>query len=206
MMGGLKGKLEQLRAEFEKLPANRTPDCPSDEDLYVICFEEEDGPLRKQYTSHILFCPYCVKFIKRVLDIAAQEKDFEDITDKIFPKFEDIDFENVSSLKLYKDHEFIAENKLVKDSKEAEYEIDEPGFYHLTNEAEQVIWRREISKEDMVLSEEEIQQAQEHGLAADTEDSLPAILGFMEKHWDDKLKVELVKHRTRATLHIKINK
>ncbi len=56
-------------------PAVRTPHCPSDEDLRLLCYEkDEKGALRQQYLDHVIFCKYCATNAKTIIQDKLDKK------------------------------------------------------------------------------------------------------------------------------------
>lgn len=56
-------------------PALRTPHCPSDKDLHLLCYEkDEKGALRQQYLHHIIFCNYCATNAETIIQNKLDKK------------------------------------------------------------------------------------------------------------------------------------
>jgi hypothetical protein len=195
---------KSMKEAFDKLPSERTPDCPTEEELFLLCFERDDGLLRQKYMTHILLCKYCGKFIREVLRAAVEGPDTSKIRSRIFPLPEEVDFENIKTLSLFKDKLIVSKVSISEGVGEAEFDIDSAGYYHLEIDTGQVIWMREIVEEDIFLTEKEQEEVLKYGVAASTNGTVRGITSIKESRWDDRLDIMLIKRLSKGRLSFRI--
>lgn len=198
--------LQEAQKQFGSLPVERTNKCPSDMNLHMLCFEErEDGPLKNKYMRHIMLCPYCSHYVLGVIRNKIKSRHPISKFKKIlYPLFEEIDWSNINIMELFKDNASISKKDNIGGLKEVYFEINDPGYYDIRIDSGQIIWKREISEDEITLTDDEYNKAMEYGMAAvSSDEEIPVIVGFKEYYWDNKLKVELIKRRRRAKLVFK---
>ena len=184
------------------MPAMRTSNCPPEADLLSLCLEDELSEReRERLLVHVVTCSYCIRVIKEFLRMSHSEERAREINKHLFPLTNEVDWERVKAIELFKDDRGVASRGFAIGAA-ATFEINEPGFYYLAIGTRQVVWRRAISREEFVLSEEELERAMSLGMAADTGRSDAAIVGFEEALWEGTLQISLVKGETSGNLTV----
>lgn len=194
--------LKEAQEQFRSRSIERTADCPSDLDLHMLCFEEEeDGPLKSSLMAHIVLCPYCSDYVLRVIrNKIKSAESLSTINKRLFPLPEEIDWDSIRGIELFKDSIRISKREVTGLDVELDFEISQPGFYHIAIDTGQVLWRREIEAKDIVLTDQERKKALDYGMAAGTDKGEERITGFEKSCWDGRLKVTLVKRTSRGKL------
>lgn len=194
--------LKETQEQFRSQSIERTADCPSDMDLHMLCFEEEeDGPLKSSLMAHIVLCPYCSDYVLHVIrNKIRSAESLSTINNRLFPLPEEIDWGSIKGIELFKDNIGISRREAISLDTELEFEIHEPGFYHIAIDTGQVLWRREIERKDIVLTDQERKRTLDYGMAAGTDKGEERITGFEKSYWDGRLKVTLVKRTSRGKL------
>lgn len=194
--------LEKYRNSKAAKSPIKTPDCPTDEELYLLSHEDaKDGPLRQKYLNHLIFCNFCATATKVIIkEKIDTQHSITKIKKRLYPLPEEIDWNNIESVELFKDNVLVSKPKQMDESSRVAIDVTEPGFYHIAINSGQIIWRREIPLAEIRLSDEELKKARGFGMAASTDKYMEGIVGFEESEYEDKLHVTLYKRLNKVIL------
>ena len=67
--------LQKVKKAYKAQPIVRTLNCPSDETLFSLCYEEKGGPLSQKYMDHIVTCKYCATFVRIAIQYKIDKRD-----------------------------------------------------------------------------------------------------------------------------------
>ena len=207
-MDDIEKLLEKYRSTKAAKSPIRTPDCPTDEELYLLCYEDDkDGPLRQKNLNHVIFCDFCATATKIIIkEKIHTRRSFTKKKKLLYPLSDEIDWAKIKTIELFKDNVSIFKRTNIFALTDVEFELTDPGCYRITIDTGQIIWRREIANEDIFLSEKEQEKAMQHGLAASTDDEKYSITSVHESLWNGILDVTLRKRLItgRLTFCLKI--
>jgi hypothetical protein len=198
--------LQDAQESFKALPIARTPECPADIELLLLCFEEDDGPLKNKHMRHIIICPYCSRYVLKIIkDKIESRNSLQEMKRRYYPLPEEINWLTIRAIGLYKDNEKVLEKDYSHAIADIDFSISQAGYYHIATDTRQIIWRREIRSNEIILSNQEQDKLEHFGLASTTEGFKEGIQGFTESFWDDGLQVTLLKGISEGKLIFRFN-
>ncbi len=201
-MDDIEKLLEKYRSTKAAKSPIRTPDCPTDEELYLLCYEDDkDGPLRQKYLNHVIFCDFCASATKIIIkEKINTRRSITKNKKRLYPLPDEIDWSSIKSVELFKDNVSVSKPKQMDESSLVSIDVTEPGFYHIAIDTGQIIWRREIPWAEIRLSDEELEKARGYGMAASTDKYMENIVSFEESEYEGKLHIALYKRLNKVIL------
>ncbi len=193
--------IEKLIRLIENTVPEKTSECPSEETLYTLLKDLDNESRQTPEFKHALSCSYCAAFLKVCLSEKDKTDRIDDFHKRLFPLEREIEFQKIQSLALFRDNQ-VVDSKQLGVTDMVAFTIREPGFYHIEVDSGQVLWRREVAAEEILLSDDEIDEAMESGLAAATEEDDSVKESFRETAFDGKLVVSLNRRANSGLLKV----
>ncbi len=190
----------------EEIPKKNT-ECPAEEDLHrLVDSSEGDSSWRDEILRHVVSCGYCAMQVIGLLRGSGQgDERIKSLNARLFPLPEEITWRTAKEIGLYRDSVREANCKLVNGICRHEFNVSEPGYYHVALDSGQVVWRRRIEDGDLSLTEAEREEALSYGMVAGVESSEAGITAFDESLWEGVLRVKLVKRISSGKLFVNIH-